>query len=109
MTTTATAPGVVSVPVDDLDQVHDLPAAQALANLAHIHQLPRLEHVYRVNRHDGHTVVMIALPDAHVADAWRAALGAPPYVEKRHPLSSQWTTERTCWFGATVRLIYATA
>lgn len=103
----ATAPGVVSIAPDDLDSVEDLPAARALSNLAAVHQLPRLEHIYRVERHDGHTVVLLALSPL-AAEAWRSALGAPPYAETRHPSSSQWKTERACWFGATVRLSYST-
>jgi hypothetical protein len=103
----AASPGVVSIDVDDLDAVEDLPAAKALSNLAAVHQLPRLEHIYRVDRHDGHTIVQLAVPLA-AAEQWRAALGAPPFDETRHPHSSQWRTERSCWFGATIRLSYST-
>lgn len=103
----AAVPGVVSIAPDDLDAVEDLPAARALSNLAAVHQLPRLEHVYRVARHDGHTIVLLAVPHG-AAEQWRAALGAPPFTEARHPHSSQWRTERSCWFGATVRLSYST-
>lgn len=103
----ATAPGVVSIAPDDLDTVEDLPAAKALANLAAVHQLPRLEHVYRVERRDGRTIVQIALSEL-AAEAWRSALGAPPYERIQHPTSAQWRTERRCWFGATVRLSYST-
>jgi hypothetical protein len=99
--------GVVTIPVDDLDTVEDLPAAQAIANLAAVHQLPRLEHIYRADRHDGHTVILLAVSPL-AAEAWRAALGAPPFTETRHPTSSQWTTRRDFWFGSTVRLTYST-
>lgn len=100
--------GVVSIAPDDLDHVEDLPVARAITNLAHVHQLPRLEHVCRVTRHDGHTVVVLAVPE-YAAEQWRAALGAPPFAEKNHPTSVQHLTERSCWFGATVRLSYSTA
>lgn len=100
--------GVVSIAPDDLDHVEDLPVAQAIGNLAHVHHLPRLEHVYRITKDDGRTVVLIAVPEA-AAEAWRAALGAPPFTARTHPTSRQFTTERSCWFGATVRLSYSTA
>lgn len=97
---------VVSIAPDDLDHVEDLPAAKAIGNLAHVHQLPRLEHVYRVDAYDGRTVVLVAVPQA-AAECWRAALGAPPFSARSHPTSRQHTTE-VFWFGATVRLSYST-
>lgn len=97
---------VVSIAPDDLDQVEDLPVARALGNLAQIHQLPRVEHVYRVDRHDGHTIVLIAIP-ADAAEQWRAALAAPHFQPRQHPTSVQHLTE-VFWFGAIVRLSYTT-
>lgn len=98
---------IVSITPDDLDAAVDCPAARALTNLGAIHQLPQLIHLYKVTRHDGNTTAYAVVPD-HAAEQWRAALGAPPFTDQPQPYSVKHTTERTCWFGLTVRLSYTT-
>lgn len=103
-----TAAAVISIAPDDLDAAEACPAVRALANLGSVHQLPQLVHIYKVTRHDGHAIVTLVVPD-HAAEAWRAALGAPPFTTKPQEYSVQHLTERACWFGVTVRLSYSTA
>lgn len=99
---------VVSISPDDLDAAEGCAATKALSNLAAIHQLPRLQHVYLVNRpDDGRQIVNVAVPAA-VAEVWRAALGAPAFSARTLPTYAAHSTE-VFWFGATIRLSYSTA
>lgn len=97
---------MLSLTPEDLETL-DCPVTKALANLAAIHRLPRLEHAYLIERTDGRTVVNLALPEI-AAEPWRRALAAAPFTPIHRQHYSQHTTE-VFWFGATVRLSYTTA
>lgn len=96
---------LVSLSPEDLDATESIPAAQAISNLAKVHQLPRLDHVI-ATQVDGRTVLNIAVPEK-VAEQWRAALAAAPFTEIHHPTSTQHKTS-VFWCLATVNLSYST-
>jgi hypothetical protein len=96
---------LVTISPDDLDKAERIPAAQALAGLAQVHQLPRLDHVI-ATQVDGRTVLNIAVPEA-IAEQWRAALGAAPFTAVPQPEHTQHKTS-VFWCLATVNLTYAT-
>lgn len=95
---------VVTISPEGLD-AEVCPAVKSLGNLAGVHRLPRLEHISLVDRDDGRTVVFIVVPEI-AADQWRQAIGAPAFTPHHRQNYTQHTTERSCWFGATVRLSY---
>lgn len=78
----------------------------ALGHLAELHHLPQLGEM-RCSRVAGHHVVDIALVEA-TAEAWRAALAAPPFAPTPRPHYTHHRSE-TLWMGAQVRLHYVTA
>lgn len=69
---------------------HTMPIGTAIKNLAKIYDLPPFERVYQSGR-----TAIVAVSHEH-AEAWRAALAAPPFAED---------TARVMFFGAMVQLV----